>query len=170
MARRSRLIRAPVILGAAAAILSCICCVGGLIDALPAPYAIGIGIAALVLALTAAYLGVTRARRRFRAVRRVVVGYLDDVLTGDVESARRWLTGGGRAGRGPAELAIVHRHASPLAAYRITNFYFDFLSSSVEVTVQLRFDDGSDRFLQLVAVREGNAWRIVHDSDETDLW
>jgi hypothetical protein len=166
MVRRPRVARVPLLVGAAA-LLSCVCCVGGLLDALPTPYRLGLAIAAVLLAVAAVVLGVTRTRRRFRAVRSVVVGYLDDVLAGDVESSRRWLTGGG-TGEGPAEFAIPA--TSTLTAYRIVNAYADFLSPIVTVTVQLRFDnhDQPDRYLQLLVVEDGRTWRIVR-SDE-DPW
>jgi hypothetical protein len=138
--------RPVLVLGAAAAVLGCVCCVGGLADSLSPPVAIGLLGATVVLGGTAGLIAWVRAGRRFRAVRAEVTERLDRV------SALR------------AGVVREDGDASTVTGHRIDRVHVDWTNGDVvaTVTTTLFFDDGATGRLVLYLVPEdGDRWQVV---------
>jgi hypothetical protein len=130
-----------IALAAAAVISCCVCCVGGLADALSPPYAIGFITAAASFGLAAAGLGAVRVWRLFRPVHRVAATYLRALRAGDAEFAEPL--------------------PSDLTAYRINGIQV-YNGDEAQVTARLTFADGSRHDLVLSLLREAYQWRIYN--------
>jgi hypothetical protein len=133
-------------LGAAAAVSGCVCCTGGLADALSPPVAIGFLSAAVVFALAAAIIGSIRIRRPFRAVRNEVTERLDRLTSLHTGVVRE----GGAS--------------STVTGYRVNRIDIDWTDGEAVAAVlaTLSFDDDSTARLYLRLVPDGDRWEIAY--------
>jgi hypothetical protein len=138
---------APVIAFGVAAVASCcVCCTGGLFDALSPPVAIGFLSAAVVCSVAAAVLGTVRILRPFRAVRDEVTERMERFMATQAEAVR---DDGG---------------AVTVVGYRITRTFIDTWNGDTEaqVVTVLTFDDGTKGTLRLVLVPHAEGWDVGH--------
>jgi hypothetical protein len=137
----------PVIaFGVAAAVSCCVCCTGGLFDALSPQVAIGFLSATVVCSVAAAALGTVRILRPFRAVRDEVTERLERFMATQAEAVR---DDGG----------IV-----TVVGYRITRTFIDTWNGDAEarVVTVLTFGDGTKGTLHLVLVPHAEGWNVGH--------
>lgn len=141
--RNSRL-ALPLALVAAALVAGCVCCTGGLADALSPPVAIGFLGATVLFAAAAATVAAIRIRRPFRAVRKAVGERLE------------WLTS--------LHADVVRYEGGPaiVTGYRINRIHIDWSDgeAAARVIATLAFDDGSSGTLFVDLYSYGEQWQI----------
>jgi hypothetical protein len=147
MLRALRGSRLPFVLGAAAAVSGCVCCTGGLADALSAPVAIGFLSAAVVFGVAAAVVASVRIRRPFRAVRGEVTERLERLRS--------------------LHTAVVRPdgESSTVTGYRIGRIDIDWSDGDAVATVVaiLSFDDGSEGRLHLQLLpHDDDRWEVAY--------
>jgi len=146
MIRALRGSRLSLALGAAAAVSGCVCCTGGLADALSRPVAIGFLSATVVFAVAAAIIAFIRIRRPFRAVHSEVTERLERLKSPHTSLVRQ----GGEP--------------STVTDYRINRIDIDWNNGEAVATViaTLSFEDDSTGRLYLQLLPHGDRWQIAY--------